>query len=178
MDKGFPEDLRSLFSEGERVIWLGRAELKPFILRRLPGAILPLAFILMPLTIFPDVSAFPSQPFLALFFTFWFGISGLMVFYSSLYPLLLWRNLYYVLTDRRIIVRKGVVGIDYDILNLEQIQEINIDRGIWDKIYGTGSIVIQAIGVSPIRVDSVGEPFKIQGLMTKAVRAYKGLGKH
>jgi len=171
-DMNFPNDLHSLLSSDERVIWFGRAELKPFILKRLPGVIFPSIFILIPFMVMPFNILMPlsSQPFLILFFIFWFGISSLIIFSSSLYPLLLWRNLYYVLTDRRIIVRKGIIGIDYDILNLEQVQQININRGIWDKFYDTGSIVIQAIGVSPIKIDSIKEPFSVQELIVKAIK--------
>lgn len=175
LNRDFPKDLRSLLFEDEKIIWFSRAELKPLVLRRLPGIMLPLVFILVPFMIVPFNVLMSSSPqlFLVLFLAFWLGISGLMIFSSSLYPILLWRNLCYVLTDRRIIVRRGVIGIDYDILNLEQVQQINIDRGIWDRIYGTGSIIIQAIGVSPIRISSIREPFNVQELIAKAIKARK-----
>ena len=128
LNRDFPKDLRSLLFEDEKIIWFSRAELKPFLLRRLPGIMLPLVFILVPFMIVPFNVLMSSSPqlFLVLFLAFWLGISGLMIFSSSLYPILLWRNLCYVLTDRRIIVRKGVIGIDYDILNLEQVDRKSV----------------------------------------------------
>lgn len=168
----FPKDLRLLLSDDEKVIWFSRAELKPFVFKRLPSIVFPLMFALISLMMIPLNILTPS---LALFIVFWFGVLGSIIFSSTIYPLLLWKNICYVLTNMRIIVRKGVIGIDYDILNLEQIQQININKGVWDRICGTGSIVIQAIGVSPVRIDSIREPFNVQELIARAIKARKNV---
>ncbi|MBS7617428.1 PH domain-containing protein [Candidatus Bathyarchaeota archaeon] len=111
--------------------------------------------------------------FTLLFLLLWYCIVGFAVVNFSAYPILLWRNLYYVLTDRRIIVRKGVIGIDYDILDLEYVQRVDLERGIWDRIYGTGTIVVQAVGVKTIEMYSIPDPFKSIDLLKKTVENVK-----
>lgn len=46
---------------------------------------------------------------------------------GPLYDYIAWKNIWYVLTNKRIIVRKGVIGIDYDMLELENIQQVNVN---------------------------------------------------
>ncbi|MCS7113765.1 MAG: PH domain-containing protein [Nitrososphaerota archaeon] len=175
MDVGYsiPDDLARLIVEGERIVWVGRSVLKPFILRNLTGLPVLIIFLFIPI---PFISVFSSSPlpismnlFPIIFLLIWYSAIGFYIFGLSLYPILLWRNLYYVLTDRRIIVRKGVVGIDYDILDLEYVQQVNLDRGVWDRLYGTGTIIVQAIGVKPIEIRSIPDPFRSVDTLRKTV---------
>jgi len=169
------EDVVSILEPGERLIWSGRPLLKPFMLKRLSGLIIPVVFIVFSsffTPLFMTGWVIPVMSFLIL----WFGMLGFMLFLSSVYPLLLWRNLYYVLTDKRIIVRKGVLGIDYDILDLKYIQQINVDVGVWDKFYGTGTVIIQAVGVTPVSLQSIPNPLSVQKMIKAAAEARKSAG--
>ncbi len=175
MGFSIPDDLTELILEGERIVWVSRSAFKPFILKNLAGLVVPVVFLLIPI---PFMGMFYIPPphitiFMLPFFILWYCIVGFAVFNFSAYPILLWRNLYYVLTDRRIIVRKGVIGIDYDILDLEYVQQVNLERGIWDRIYGTGTIVVQAIGVKPIAIYSIPDPFKSIEVLKKTVENVK-----
>lgn len=38
------------------------------------------------------------------------------------------------MTDKRVIVRKGLEGIDYEILELVNMQQVNVDVELWDKM--------------------------------------------
>lgn len=167
MGLGFPipDDLVRLILECERVVWVGRSAFKPFILKNLAGLIIPVVFLLIPI---PFIGVYMNL-FTLLFFLLWYCAVGFSVFNFSVYPILLWRNLYYVLTDRRIIVRKGVIGIDYDILDLEYVQQVNLERGIWDRLYGTGTIVVQAIGVKSIEMYSIPDPFRLIDILKETV---------
>ncbi|MET1159726.1 MAG: PH domain-containing protein [Thermoprotei archaeon] len=89
------------------------------------------------------------------------------IFFSCL------ENLYYVLTNKRIIIKKGLVGIDYDVLDLDSIRQVNVDVGFWDKKYGAGTPTIQAMRVQPIKLYAVREPRKVYEILNKAVRARK-----
>lgn len=158
-----PEDLSDII-KGEKVIWIGKPKLAPFILKRLLGTVPFLAFMLFPLFIFRfgGIWSTPATFFIMLFLAFWYGT--LLLVFSSLtvYPLLVWRNIYYVLTDRKLIVRRGVIGIDFDILKLELVQQVNVNVGVIDKIYGTGSIIVQAVGVQPLVIENVENPLKVR----------------
>ena len=175
MNVGFsiPDDLAKLIVKDERIIWVGRPVFKPFILKNIAGLIVPIIFSIIPIPFIQQMFYSPISSsmffFPIIFLSLWYGTLGVIMFSFSLYPILLWKNLYYILTDRRIIVRKGVVGIDYDILNLEYVQQVNMDRGIWDRIYGTGTIIVQAIGVKPIEMRSIPDPFRSIDILKKTV---------
>ncbi len=113
-------------------------------------------FILFPFIIAQIAGKMSLITFLMVFMTVSFMFFVATIF-ASIYPFLVWRNVYYIITDKRLIVRKGVVGTDYDILDLEYIQHVSIGRGFRDKVYNTASLRIKAIGVSSISVYCIPE---------------------
>ncbi|HFC49354.1 MAG TPA: PH domain-containing protein [Thermofilum sp.] len=60
-------------------------------------------------------------------------ISGASLLFSF-HSFLIWKNVSYVVTDKRVIVRKGLEGIDYEILELVNMQQVNVDVELWDKM--------------------------------------------
>jgi len=74
----------------------------------------------------------------------------------------------YMLTNKRIIIRRGVIGIDYDILNVENIQQVILNVGFWDKIFGTGTLTVYSIGVKPLSLVAVKEPTKVLRIIQEA----------
>jgi len=142
-----PWDVREMLEPNERVLWCGKPLRSPFVLKRIGLAFIAIPWLIIPLIVIGTISprALFELPIL-IFFTFWYGILGLIVFGTPVYSFLVWKNIYYILTNKRIIVRKGLVGIDYDILSLDSIRQVNVNVGFWDRKYGTGTLVIQAIG--------------------------------
>ncbi|RLE94439.1 MAG: hypothetical protein DRN04_03355 [Thermoprotei archaeon] len=164
-----PEDIRAILEKDEKILWIGRPRGAPFILKGLVVVPLMVFFGALPILVVPLYEVITEPPVL-LFLAFWEFFPTLTIFGVTVYPVLLLRNILYVITDKHVIVRKGVIGIDFDILNLELVQQVNIDVGIWDKIYSTGTLVVQAIGVSPIKFYSIPEPLKVHSILTRAVK--------
>lgn len=54
------------------------------------------------------------------------------------------KNIEYVFTDRRIIIRSGVIGIDFKTINYADVVGVNCKVGIIEKIFKVGDIHIQA----------------------------------
>ena len=54
------------------------------------------------------------------------------------------RNLEYAITDKRIIIRSGVVGIDFKFINYTEIDSVNVKVGIIDRIFKVGDIYINS----------------------------------
>jgi len=67
-----------------------------------------------------------------------------------------------------------LIGIDYDILDLENVQQVNVDVGFWDRLYGTGTIIIQSIGVTPVRLNNVEKPRLVQRILRDRVMKRRG----
>ncbi len=158
MAAGLPDDLRRILEPGERIIWLGRPSRAPFILKSLSTLFLVLPVMVFPLPILLSFPRVLRETPVAAFFTLWYGLALLIGAGAPIYGALVWKNLRYLVTDRRIIIRKGLVGIDYDVLDLSLVQQVNVDVGFWDRRYGTGTITVSAVGVKPVQLFCVPDP--------------------
>ena len=54
------------------------------------------------------------------------------------------KNIEYVFTDRRIILRSGIIGIDYKTINYADVVGLNCKVGLLEKMFKVGDIHIQA----------------------------------
>ena len=141
-------DLTALLSEGEKILWRGKPKKSAYILnsvfRMLPFALIWLLFdggFIAMLCI-----AGPELPL---------GIRiGLVVFFAfHLLPVWMWitnivtanrqhKNLEYEFTDRRIILKSGIVGIDYKNIFYADIVSVNLRVGLIDRLCKVGDIYI------------------------------------
>lgn len=48
-------------------------------------------------------------------------------------------NTYYI-TNQKVIIEKGVIGRDYDIVKLDRIMDVQLDVTVVDTIFNTGSV--------------------------------------
>ena len=161
-----PPDLRGMLEPGERVLWVGRPVRAVALLTSLPILLFVAPFILIPVLALPG-SAW-TQPVVQVFFALWYAFT-LPIAFLPLYAYLDAGKTWYLLSDRRIVVRKGVIGTDYDVLGLDKVQQVNVNVGLVDKFYGTGSVKVQAIGVEPLTLQAVKEPYKVQKLILQAL---------
>ncbi len=169
-----PQDIREALEPDESVVWSDKPLKAPFVLKGIVFALIGIPWFVLPLIIIMQASPkILLNPAVLLFMAFWYGVSVLVFFGTPLYSLLVWKNIHYVLTDRRLIVRKGLVGIDYDTLNLDLVQQVNLNVGFWDKKYGTGTLIIQATGVRPVTLYAVREPRKVYEIINRIVREIK-----
>ena len=168
-----PVDVKEMLEPGEEVVWVGKPVRKPFVLKAALPLLLFTPFIIGPLILLAAAPQAFGGPIPLLFFLFWYG-SLSFVALAPLYNLLVWKNVFYILTNRRVIVRKGLIGIDYDILDLENVQQVNVDVGFWDRLYGTGTIIIQSIGVTPVRLNNVEKPRLVQRILRDRVMKRRG----
>lgn len=101
----------------------------------------------------------------------WFliGMGGLvgsafcyMLFKSTFGLIISWKTTFYALSNKRLLIRTGLVGEDYRTLDLDQINQMSVREGLMEKSYGLGSIHIN----SDLMYDE-NEPdnsFNIQGI--------------
>ncbi|MCH5171823.1 MAG: PH domain-containing protein [Erysipelotrichales bacterium] len=55
------------------------------------------------------------------------------------------RNIEYAITDKRIIIRSGVIGVDFKFINYTEIDSVNIKVGLIDRIFHVGDIYINSL---------------------------------
>lgn len=109
--------------------------------------------------------------FLGPFFAFhlmpvWMWISGIIGAAAEI------KNLEYVFTEKRIIVRSGIVGIDYKNVFYVDIKGVNLRVGLIDRIFKVGDIVITALEQTVILHD-IKNPYRILKKMQKIVTDIK-----
>ena len=125
-------EMRAILSPGERVVWLGGPELGPFLVPYLFlsffGAIW-MAFMLVGFGIIgPLILVIPH---------FWVGVALLL---SPVYGILVRKYTVYVITDKRVIIQRGLIGRDFTSVDFDKIQNMDIDVGFLDRLFGTGTI--------------------------------------
>ena len=64
-----------------------------------------------------------------------------------------WDNLEYAFTDKRIIIRSGVIGINIDNIYYADIKGVNMRIGVFDRLFKVGDIYISAEGQSQVLYD-------------------------
>lgn len=94
---------------------------------------------------------------------FWPHFILLMVFTLFSFPFLYargYKNTYYAYTNKRLIVRSGVIGIDYKSLGYKDVTASSVNVGILDKGSKTGSIAYRSPTTS-IQFNHVEHPYEL-----------------
>lgn len=147
-----------VLSEGETVLWRGKPDRKAYIcsavLKLMPIALVWLAIDAGMLTAIFSMDQIPKTFFYFLIPFFlvhlapvWFWIANIVKAKIEL------KNIEYAITERRIIVRKGAIGVDFKYLLFSEIVSVNVKVGIIDKLCKVGDIYITANGQSAVLFD-------------------------
>lgn len=73
----------------------------------------------------------------------------------------------YAITNKRVIIKSGLIGTDYKSIYFEQINEILIDVGLIGKIFGTGNLKIDT---GKTETYSSGSQTKIAGIQYPQIK--------
>ena len=60
------------------------------------------------------------------------------------------KNIEYVFTEKRIIIRSGVIGIDFKSIFYTEVEGINCKVGIFDRMFKVGDLYIKALNQSAV----------------------------
>ena len=85
---------------------------------------------------------------------------------TVLFFALCYKNTYYAYTNKRVIIRKGIIGVDYKSLDMSMIGAVTVNVSVLDKIIrkNTGSIAFGSMA-SPIGGES-GHMFKFAHILS------------
>jgi len=86
----------------------------------------------------------PFWLFGLIFFFAGFGVG----FGAPIRQLVAYRNTEYLITDQRLVTQTGAIGLDTRYLDLDKIQEVYVQVGFIDKMFGTGTIFAVTAGAS------------------------------
>ena len=145
-------NIDDVVNSDEKILWRGKPNAKSYVLaamvKMLPVALIWIAFdgtFIFFITMGMTRGDIPL------------GILGFVIpfFLLHLTPVWVWlantvkavrevKNLEYAVTDKRIIIRSGIIGIDFKFVNYTEIDSVNIKVGIIDRIFKVGDIYINS----------------------------------
>lgn len=171
MQKNTVEDV---LLPNEKILWRGKPNPKSYVLasmlKMLPIALIWLAFDGTFIFFMAQGMAENQFPLELLGFIVPF-------FLLHLTPVWIWiaktvkasrevKNLEYAVTDKRIIIRSGMIGIDFKFINYTEIDSVNVKVGIIDRIFKVGDIYVNASVNSGVLWD-VSNPYQIGSALQK-----------
>ena len=83
-----------------------------------------------------------------------------------------YKNLSYAFTDKRIIVRSGIVGIDFKYIYYTDINTVDVSVGILDRLFKVGDIKITS-NLQTAVLDDVISPYQYADKIQTIVRDLK-----
>ena len=75
-----------------------------------------------------------------------FVVAVLAVIFWSIVPFLRWRTTLYVLTNRRLITRSGILSRQGRDMPLTRVNDASFSHGVIDRMLGCGTLVIESAG--------------------------------
>ena len=169
-----------IIDDGEKILWRGKPKKSAYVLnaflKMLPIAIIWLAFdgafIALLLTQMGwEMIPAPMKAFIFVFFAFhlvpvWIWIANVVTANRQ------HKNLKYAFTNRRIIVRSGIIGIDFKNVFYTDVEAVNLKVGIVDKMLKVGDIYINSKAGATVLFD-IDNPYFIMGRLQKIVTDIK-----
>lgn len=83
-----------------------------------------------------------------------------------------YKNIRYVFTNKRIIIRSGVIGIDFKSIYYEEIQSINVKVGLLDRLFKVGDVHLRTSSQSAV-LEDIKAPYHYSSKIQKVVQDIK-----
>ena len=145
-------ELDKILDEKEKVFWEGKPKFWPFLLG---GSVVTTIFglfwmiFLIPFIVIAAINIAQGGLLgwgIFLLPHFWIGI--ILVFGIPIYQILVYKHVYYAITNKRVLFQKGLIGRDFEMTDFDQITNAEVNVGLLDKLFGgsSGSILISTAG--------------------------------
>ncbi|MGX1806550.1 PH domain-containing protein [Nocardia sp. NPDC055321] len=88
-----------------------------------------------------------------------------IVLWRAIAPLIRWKSTHFIITDRRVLIRQGVLthtGID---IPLNRISNVQFRHGLFDRMLGTGTLVIGSASEDPLEYDDIPRVQQVHALL-------------
>lgn len=167
-------EIEDVLDSGEHILWREKPNKKAYIwckvLTMFPNALIWLLFDSMFVVAFivgfsngdiPVGVFLVGCAFLLLHLTpVWIWLGGIIAGVKE------YKNIEYAFTEKRIIVRSGIIGIDFKNIYYTSVQSVNLKVGIIDKIFKVGDVYIKSENESVVLFD-IKNPYEITSKLQK-----------
>ena len=168
------KNIEDVIGSDEQILWSGKPKKRAFLInaftKMLPIALIWLlfdgAFIGLMIGTMDEIPA-PVKIFMAVFFLFhlapvWIWLSHVLTANRQ------HENLEYAFTQKRIIIKSGIIGIDFKNIYYSEIDSVNLRVGLVDRIEKVGDIYIKSIGGANVLYD-LENPYSLTEKLQKIV---------
>ena len=118
--------------------------------------VVPVVVLLLVVGVASFLAAVVSAQSWALWAWLGLAVAGLAVVGRfTVFPVLRWRTTHFVVTDRRVLVREGVLtrqGMD---IPLRRISSVQFRQGLLERLLGAGTLVVEADSDESLEFDDV-----------------------
>lgn len=93
------------------------------------------------------------------------GLGGIAVIWFTLVPLLRWRTTHFVVTNRRVLVREGILsrsGID---IPIHRINSVQFRHTFVERLLGCGTLSIESASDEPLEFDDIPQVERVHALL-------------
>jgi membrane protein YdbS with pleckstrin-like domain len=141
-DPKLSPEFQAVSEPGEKILWTGRPVFWPFVLHAVPIVIFGMIWGLMDLGILGKAAtASRGQTDLFLYaFAFLHAFPAWGSLLYAVYLVMAHGNTVYAYTNRRLLMRSGVVGTSFKSVDYDRIQELDVNVGVIDRLFGTGAV--------------------------------------
>lgn len=165
--------LDTILVEGETVIWSGKPKKAAFILSKI-CTMLPVALFWLLIDIFAIkmfTKGFQSTEMrwmLIIFFAahllpVWIWLSNVITASKR------WSNTEYAVTDKRIIIMSGFIGMDYQTIYYTDIKKVHLNVSMIDKLLKVGDIYFDTKGQSTVAFLDLKDAYELYPKIQKVV---------
>lgn len=121
--------INSILEPQEKIVWQGKTSRRPLGFR--------LFFQLFILGSLSSIISNQNHEVIILFYLLFFALL-LGIIFKWLFDYLK----IFILTDRRLIIRSGLIGTDYNSISFSKIRTLNVAVDLWEKVFAVGTIQI------------------------------------
>ena len=168
------KNIEDVIGSDEQILWSGKPKKRAFLInaftKMLPIALIWLlfdgAFIGLMIGTMDEIPA-SVKIFMTVFFLFhlmpvWIWLSNVLTANRQ------HENLEYAFTQKRIIIKSGIIGIDFKNIYYSEIDSVNLRVGLVDRIEKVGDIYIKSIGGANVLYD-LENPYTLTEKLQKIV---------
>lgn len=87
---------------------------------------------------------------------------GIIISLASLWAMLGWLKTEYVVTNKRVIAKRGIIAVKTEELRNSKVESVYIKQGILDRLFNCGTVVFGGTGGSKVSFRYIGDPRQIK----------------
>lgn len=132
-------DFESIKDDQEQILWSGKPKFIPFILTGILGGLVTTGFALV--WVYAAMNWTKNGDNIMSNYFWLFGLIPVAaVLFAFLRKVFSFSNTAYSYSDKRVMMRSGVIGIDFKTIDYDKISDIEVTVSLIERIYNVGTI--------------------------------------